>query len=90
MSDNRNWLRIGMVGIFMLAITAVFFGMIRGFLESLFLATVFSAMAMPLYRRLLVWLHGRQGFASALTIVLLTIAVLTQTARSSQDGSISM
>jgi len=76
MSDNRNWLRIGMVGVFMLAITAVFFGMIRGFLESLFLATVFSAMAMPLYRRLLVWLHGRRGFASVLTIVLLTIAVL--------------
>ena len=76
MTDNRNWLRIGMVGVFMLAITAVFLGMIRGFLESLFLAAVFSAMALPLYRRLLAWLHGRRGIASALTIVLLAIAVL--------------
>jgi predicted PurR-regulated permease PerM len=76
MPENRDWLRAGMVGIFLLAITTIFLGMIRGFLESLFLAAVFSAMAMPLYRRILAGLHGRRGIASGLTIILLTIAVL--------------
>ena len=76
MAENQNWLRTGMIGIFLLAITAVFLGMIRGFLEALFLAAVFSAMAMPLYRTFLVWLRDHQAMASALTIILLTIAVL--------------
>ena len=79
MSDTfnaRDWLRTGMVGIFMLAITAMFLGMIRGFLETLFLAAVFSAMAMPLYRWLCARFNGRKAAASACTLVVLIAAVL--------------
>jgi len=76
LADNQNWLRTGMTGILLLAITAVFLDMVRGFLEALFLAAVFSAVAMPLYRTILVWLRGHRAMASALTIILLTIAIL--------------
>lgn len=76
MAEKQDWLRTVLVGIFLLAITAIFLGMIQGFLESLFLAAVFSAMAMPLYRRIRIWLRGREALASTLTILLLTIAVL--------------
>lgn len=76
MRKTQDWLRTGMVGILMLAITAVFLGMIQGFLETLFLAAVFSAIAMPLYEGILKWLHGRKTAASGLTLVALTIAVL--------------
>lgn len=79
MTEPGGWLRIGIAGILLLAITAVFLGMISGFLETLLLAAIFSAMAMPLYEVMLRWLGNRKVAAAALTLVVLILAILLPT-----------
>jgi len=59
-----------------LLITAVFFQMVRGFIESLFLAAVFSGMLYGLYRRLARRLGGRKPTAAVLTILLFVLALI--------------
>jgi len=68
--------RKGFVLVAVIAISALFFVMIKGFVVPLLLAGIFSALAQPLYRRLRDWLRGRQATASALTIVILIILVV--------------
>lgn len=76
MPEPRDWLPAAMVGILLLAITALFLGMISGFLETLFLAAIFSAMVMPLYEAILVRLGGRKAATSGLTLTVLILSVL--------------
>ena len=59
-----------------LAISALFLSMIRGFLMALFLAALFSALVHPLYKRFERWFGGRRGLASMTTLLLMVILVL--------------
>ncbi len=64
------------VGLTTIAISALFIGMIWNFLIALFLAGIFSAMASPLYEKVLSILGGRKGIAAATTLLILFICVL--------------
>ncbi len=57
------------------AITALFFAMVRRFLMAVFLAAVFAGLAHPLYARLLGRLRGRRVAASLITMLLLILLV---------------
>ncbi len=63
---------LGMVGL----ISAVFLSMIHQFLMPLFMAGLFSAMAMPAHRWLTERVGGRQNLASALVILAIVLLVL--------------
>ena len=76
MPERQDWPHAAMVGILLFAITAVFLGMISEFLETLFLAAIFSAMAMPLYDAMLPHMGGRKAATSGLTLLALIVAVL--------------
>lgn len=78
-SQNPMRLRMIAVGIATLAISAVFLGMIWGFLIALFLAAVFSAMASPFHRKVLSMVKGREGVATAITLIILVLCVLAPT-----------
>lgn len=67
------------VGFATLAISAVFVGMIWGFLTALFLAAIFSAMASPLYLKILAGVGNRAGLATAITLTILLVSVLAPT-----------
>ncbi len=58
------------------AISALFFAVIRGFIMTLLLAAIFAALSYPLYLGLLRIVGGRRSLASLLTIALLFFAVL--------------
>ncbi len=58
------------------AISALFFTMIRDFLMTLLLAAIFSGLAYPLYRRLNKKLGDRKVLASATTILIAILVVV--------------
>lgn len=57
-------------------ITLMFFGMVRSFLMSLFLAAIVAELARPLFRRIRTGLGGRRNLASAITLVLIIVLVI--------------
>jgi predicted PurR-regulated permease PerM len=59
-----------------LVITALFLGMIFGFLQSVFLAAVFSGMTHGLYKRLARSLGGRKAAAAVLTILVFVVVLI--------------
>ena len=59
-----------------LAISAIFFRMIRSFLLVLLVGAILSGLFHPLYRRLLRWFRGRAGLASAATLLVFTAVPL--------------
>jgi len=59
-----------------LFISALFLAMIRQFLMAIMLAGIFSAMAHPMYRRLVDRLRGGHHLASIITIVFIVCTVL--------------
>jgi predicted PurR-regulated permease PerM len=59
-----------------LAISAVFFAMIRGFIMVMLLAGLFAALVHPLYRRIERGLKGRRTLASFVTMLLLILVIL--------------
>ncbi|MBM3162957.1 MAG: AI-2E family transporter [Chlorobi bacterium] len=56
-------------------ISALFFAMIRYFLMAIFLAAIFSALAMPIYSRVERLFRGRKNMSSAVTLLFLFIMV---------------
>jgi predicted PurR-regulated permease PerM len=52
------------------AISFVFYSMIKGFLVSLLLAGIAAGMAHPLYSRLARWFGGRRALASVITLLI--------------------
>jgi predicted PurR-regulated permease PerM len=62
--------------ILVLFTSVVFFIMIRGFIITLILAAIFSAMAQPFYRRLVKWCRGRKTLASSLTLALIFLIIV--------------
>ena len=76
-TDDPARLRKTTVLLLTLVVSAAFVGMVRGFLISLLLATLFSAIAYPLYERLFQRFGRRKMFASGVTIfVLLTLVLI--------------
>ena len=58
------------------AISALFFSMIRQYLMTLLLADIFSGLAFPLYRWLNKKFGGRKGLASAVTMLIAILVVV--------------
>jgi predicted PurR-regulated permease PerM len=56
---------------FIIAVSALFFYMIRGFLMAILLAAIFSSLAQPLYKWISHRVKGRKNFASMITIVII-------------------
>lgn len=69
-------MRKAVVLLMTLGVTAVFLGMIRGFLISLFLAVVFSSLLHPLYQYLLSHLWGYRYIAALLTLSLVILVIV--------------
>ncbi len=74
-SDQDRFRRAFLL-LLVIAISAIFFAMIRQFLMALFLAAIFSGLAYPLYKRILGATRGRAGLASILTILALLLVVV--------------
>lgn len=75
--DNTNTGLNKTVALVLVLFTSViFFIMIRNFLLTLLLAAIFSAMAQPLYRRLLRWCRGRKTLASFVTLAFIFLIVV--------------
>lgn len=62
--------------ILVVAVSAVFVAMIRGFLMSLLLAAVLAGLCHPFYRRILGRCRGRRAVSSLLTVILLGAVVI--------------
>ncbi|MGD2120686.1 MAG: AI-2E family transporter [Gemmatimonadota bacterium] len=73
---NANKFQKTFLIVLALGISLVFFQMIRGFLTALLLAAIVSGMVYPLYARLLRWFKGRRTAASALTTVIVLLAIV--------------
>ncbi|MEH0155265.1 AI-2E family transporter [Limibacter armeniacum] len=62
--------------ILLAGISALFFAMIRQFIMTLFIAGLFTALAYPLYSWFKKVTKNREGLASALTLVVIILAIL--------------
>jgi predicted PurR-regulated permease PerM len=62
--------------LFVMGISAIFLSMMHQFLMTIFMAALFSALASPLYHRLLLSLKGKKNSASLLTIFILVCIIL--------------
>jgi predicted PurR-regulated permease PerM len=69
MSNDARF-RKGFLLALVAAITATFVFVVRDFLMTIFVAAIFSGLAHPLYSKLRKSLGGRDGFASALTLLI--------------------
>ena len=72
------------------AVSVLFLVMIRDFLAPLFLAAVFSGLAWPLHRRMVVWLRGRTTLAAGCTLLVVVliglIGIGMRSAKRAQNG----
>ena len=74
MSDAR--FRRGFLLALVVAITAAFVFVIKDFLMTIVVAAIFSAVAHPLYRRLLKAFGGRRALASSTTLLIMLLVVV--------------
>lgn len=58
------------------AISAIFYSMVKGFLMAVVLAGIFSSLAQPLYRQLLRLLRGRKSAASVATLLVIVLLII--------------
>jgi len=56
--------------------SALFLSMIRSFLMVIFLSAIFSALAKPLYRKIVKCFKGRRRLASVTTLLLIVVVIL--------------
>ena len=73
--SDQDRFRRGFLLLLVIAISAIFFVMIRQFLMSLFMAAIFSGLAFPLYKQILKGVK-RPAFASALTVLVLLLVIV--------------
>jgi predicted PurR-regulated permease PerM len=59
-----------------LAISLLFFRMIRGFMSALFIAAILAGMSFPLYCWLVRWFKGRNGLASVVTLLVVLLVII--------------
>jgi predicted PurR-regulated permease PerM len=73
---DRSALKKIIVLVIVLLISIVFISMIRTFIMAILLAGIFSAMAQPLYRRIMKWSRGRKNLAALATLLCLFLIIL--------------
>ncbi len=73
---DRSALKKIIVLVIVLLISIVFISMIRTFIMAVLLAGIFSAMAQPLYRRIMKWSRGRKNLAAFATLLCLFLIIL--------------
>ncbi len=73
---NREAINKWVLLLLVFFISAVFLAMIRQFLMAIFLAGLFSALSLPLYRRFGKWFKGRFKLASIATIIFIVFVIL--------------
>jgi predicted PurR-regulated permease PerM len=76
MNEERRFRRAFVI-LLVIAISAAFVAMIRMFLLTILLAAIFAAVARPLYLQVEKGFRGYSGLASAFTILLLLVLVIT-------------
>lgn len=59
-----------------LAISILFFSMIKSFLMAVIMAGIFSSLAQPLYRKLTSVFRGRQNVASSATLMIIVLVII--------------
>ena len=59
-----------------IAITGLFFWMIRDLVISLLVAAIASGLLFPAYRRLRIWFKGREGLASVTTVLIMLLLIV--------------
>jgi len=72
---NESRFRQTFLILLLVAITAAFVAMVRGFLLTILLAGIFSGLAYPLYARLVRVFRGHRALASAATLLVLLAVV---------------
>ncbi|UCC74490.1 MAG: AI-2E family transporter [Gemmatimonadota bacterium] len=75
-SINPDKFRKAFLLILALAISYVFFQMVRGFLTAIVLAAIIAGMTQPLYRMVLRWFKGRRAAASGVTVVIVLLVIV--------------
>jgi len=73
---NRETVNKWTLLVVVLLISALFLTMIRQFLIAIFLAGIFSALSLPMYRRFEIWFGGRRIPASTVTIIIIVCVIL--------------
>ena len=73
---NRARFRAAFLLLLVLAISMLFFAMVRSFLMAVFLAAIFSGLLYGLYVRLARWLRERRALASIATILIFIFALV--------------
>lgn len=74
--EGKNRLEAGFLIVLALLITLVFYHMVASFVQTIFLAAVFSGMMHGLYRRLARRLGDRKATASALTVAFFVVVLI--------------
>ena len=75
LGDREKFHRIFILAL-ALAVSGVFFFMVRGFVVTVLMAAIFSGLAFPLYGKLLGWVKGRRALAAILTLLSLLVLVV--------------
>jgi predicted PurR-regulated permease PerM len=73
---NATHFRATFLLLLVVAISLLFFAMVRSFLMAVFLAAIFSGLLYGLYRRFVRWFKGRESLASIATILVFVFALL--------------
>jgi predicted PurR-regulated permease PerM len=62
--------------VLVVAITVAFLAILRPFLMTILVASIFAGLVYPVYRRLVIWLRGRRPAAAGLTLLLMVVVVV--------------
>lgn len=73
---NRNRFQAAFLLLLVVAISLLFFAMVRSLLMAVFLAAIFSGMLHGLYERIVRWFKGHESLASIATILIFIFALL--------------
>jgi predicted PurR-regulated permease PerM len=74
-AEARRFARVFLL-LLTLGISALFFGMVKGFLSAVLFAAILAGMTTPVYRRVLSWVRGRQALASGITVLLVLLVII--------------
>ena len=74
--DSGKRYRTGFFLLLLVFISALFVAMIRGFLMTILLAAIFSALAQPMFSRFAKWFGGRRGLASIVTLLIIMLVIV--------------
>ena len=73
---NRDRFQAAFLLLLVVAISLLFFAMVRSLIMAVFIAAILSGMLYGLYQRLVRWFKGRESLASIATILIFVFALL--------------